>query len=69
MVENQTDEEMSLIHLRFWQNFDTDIKENEKLKWRRRSEEMEENYNQKSFSQQVYIGNQETCLFAKSYGE
>ena len=68
MVENQTDEERSLIHLKFWQNFDSDIKELKKLKWRR-SEERDEKYGQKSFSQQVFIGNQQTCLFAKSYGE
>ena len=43
MVENQTDEEMSLIHMKFWQKFDSDIKELKKLKWRRRSEEGDEN--------------------------
>ena len=44
MVENQTDEEMSLIHMKFWQKFDSDIKELKKLKWRRRSEERNEKY-------------------------
>ena len=39
MVENQTDEEMSLIHVKFRQKFDMDFKEKERRKERRENRE------------------------------